>query len=229
MVSVSLRRPSGALSLTFSVPYGAAAGNAAQANLPVSTLIRIWAPTGYTPNAPTEPSASASPASNATSSTTAPERHTGDRGHASDWVPSHMGSASDRTKHRCAERVPEHARHQVHTDREPAPQFQEWDANSPGPVCVGAVVDVHDPDHTLLLVDAEQDPVVAVASGAFVGKFSLERFAQRVRVLGQPLVDIDHDRGGDPSGQACHVALCGTGPFDPVTHRGGRPNRRRIS
>lgn len=90
------------------------------------------------------------------------------------------------------------------------------------------MVNVHDPQDVLALIEAKQDAVVSVAGAAVPGEVTSEGFAQSLGIAGEAIRDEDHDSYGDALRQARHVAPSWPGPDDPVlTHVDGRPSSRR--
>jgi hypothetical protein len=94
---------------------------------------------------------------------------------------------------------------------------------------MGAMVDVHDPDDSLLVVDAQQDPVVAVAGCVQTSQVTGKRLSQSVRVACQAAVHVSQHCVGDLAGKPGHVAPRGRCPLDAVTQRSGSPSWRRSS
>jgi hypothetical protein len=82
------------------------------------------------------------------------------------------------------------------------------------------MIDANDPYDLSIVVEAEKNSIVTVASAAFASQFSHKWFAQAVRIFGEPLIDIGQDGKRNPGRQACHIALSRSGPLDLVAHYG---------
>lgn len=72
---------------------------------------------------------------------------------------------------------------------------------------MSAVADGDHQDCATILIDAEQDPVVATPRAAVGGQFAAQRFAEPVRIVGQRTGDEFDDGGGDFMGKTLQVAL----------------------
>jgi len=99
-------------------------------------------------------------------------------------------------------------------------------------VDVGAVVDGDDEDGVLVVIDAQQDPIVAATRASIGSQLSAERLAQPVRVVSQGAGDEFDDRRGDLVWETIEVTPRGSVDFNAVwpvrcVHRGGSPNSSR--
>ncbi len=71
------------------------------------------------------------------------------------------------------------------------------------------VVDVEYPDGLGIVVEAQQNPVVAIAGCAHAPQITLQRLTQPLGILSQAFIDVHQDRHGGTVWQPSQVPLGG--------------------
>jgi len=91
-----------------------------------------------------------------------------------------------------------------------------------GAVGVGSVVDFHDDDGVVGVVDAQQDAVVATACAVETFEVVAQRFAEPVRIVGEGAGDELDDGVDDSWRESSEVAACRGRDFDVIRTGPGR-------